>query len=423
MTLKLPIYMDHHATTPVDERVLEAMLPYFSSKFGNPASRHHVFGTEAKAVVDRAREQVALLLGARPGEVIFTSGATEADNLAILGTARANASKGRHIVTSPTEHSAVLDCCRALVKEGFEITYLSVDRFGGIDLEELRSAIRPDTILVTLMAANNEIGTLHPLDAIGAITRECGVLFHTDATQAAGKIPIDVEAAQVDMVSLSGHKMYGPKGIGALWVRQRRPRVRLVPILHGGGHEHGLRSGTLNVPGIVGLAKACEVARSEMPAEARRLTDLTSRLHQGLARELDRVYLNGDPERRVPGNLNVSFEFVDGGELLNGLDDIAVASRSACTTASDEPSHVLRAIGVPERLAQASIRFGLGRGNTLEEVDYVVGKVTALVRRLRELSPLSRQVSRDGGRSAGDHTAGHHSGGDPSGGGQRRADS
>lgn len=400
--MKLPIYMDHHATTPVDPRVLEAMLPYFSRAFGNAASRSHVFGWEAEAAVDEARNQIAIGMNAEPREIIFTSGATESDNLAILGAARAYRQKGSHVVTAATEHRAVLDSCEALEREGFEVTYLGPDRTGRIEAGDVRDALRPETVLVTLMLANNEIGTILPIGEIGAVCREKGVLFHTDAVQGFGKVPFDVQAMNVDLASVTAHKMYGPKGIGALYVRARRPRVRLAPILHGGGHERGLRSGTLNVPGIVGFGQAVQISIAERGEESRRLRLLRNRLHEGIRGAVSDVSLNGAPlpgitadgslaadaeERRLPGNLNLAFAGVEGEALLIGLKDVAVSSGSACTSASLRPSHVLKAIGVPDELAHASIRFGLGRWNTEEEVDYAVGAVAATVRRLRELSP------------------------------------
>jgi cysteine desulfurase len=402
MTVKLPIYMDHHATTPVDPRVLEAMMPYFTRAFGNAASRSHVFGWEAEAAVDEARSQVAAGMNAQPREIVFTSGATESDNMAILGVARAYREKGRHVVTAATEHTAVLDPCHVLEREGFEVTFLYPDPTGAIGAGEVRESLRDDTILVTLMLANNEIGTILPAAEIGAACRERGILFHTDAVQGFGKVPFDVEAMNVDLASVTAHKLYGPKGIGALYVRARKPRVRLEPILHGGGHERGLRSGTLNVPGIVGFGKAVEISVAGREDEARRLRLLRRRLSDGILRDVSDVSLNGPPlpetgpdgslapgalERRLPGNLNLAFAGVEGEALLMGLKDVAVSSGSACTSATLRPSHVLKAIGVPDDLAHASIRFGLGRSNTEEEVDYAVGAVAATVRRLRELSP------------------------------------
>jgi cysteine desulfurase len=402
MTVKLPIYMDHHSTTPVDPRVLEAMTPYFTRVFGNAASRSHVFGWEAEAAVDEARRQVAEGMNARPKEIVFTSGATEGDNLAILGAARAYRAKGNHVVTGATEHHAVLDSCHELEREGFEVTYLAPDRTGRIDPAQVREAIGDRTVLVTLMLANNEIGTIHPLAEIGAVCREKGVLFHSDAVQGFGKIPLDVEAMSVDLASVTAHKLYGPKGVGALYVRARKPRVRLDPIIHGGGHERGMRSGTLNVPGIVGFGKAVEISLAEREVEARRLRLLRRRLFDGIVAEVADVSLNGAPlpeigndgsllpgvdERRLPGNLNLSFAGVEGEALLMGMKDVAVSSGSACTSASLQPSHVLKAVGVPDDLAHASIRFGLGRWNTAEEVDFTIGAVAAVVRRLRDLSP------------------------------------
>jgi cysteine desulfurase len=399
--VKLPIYMDHHATTPVDPRVLEAMMPYFTRAFGNAASRSHVFGWEAEAAVDEARSQVAAGMNAQPREIVFTSGATESDNLAILGVARAYREKGRHVVTAVSEHTAVLDPCHALEREGFDVTFLYPDRTGAIEVGQVRESLRDDTILVTLMLANNEIGTILPLAEIGAACREKGVLFHTDAVQGFGKVPFDVEEMNVDLASVTAHKLYGPKGIGALYVRARKPRVRLEPILHGGGHERGLRSGTLNVPGIVGFGKAVEISVAGREDEARRLRLLRRRLSDGILGGVSDVSLNGPPlpvigpdgslapgalERRLPGNLNLAFAGVEGEALLMGLKDVAVSSGSACTSATLRPSHVLKAIGVPDDLAHASIRFGLGRSNTEEEVDYAVGAVAATVRRLRELA-------------------------------------
>lgn len=402
MSVKLPVYMDHHATTPVDPAVLEAMIPYFARAFGNAASRSHVFGWEAEAAVDEARNQIAAGMNAQPREIVFTSGATESDNLAILGVARAYGEKGKHVVTGATEHRAVLDCCEVLQREGFDVTYLVPDRTGRIEASQVEGAIRDDTILVTLMLANNEIGTIHPVADIGRVCRGREVLFHTDAVQGFGKIPFDVEAMNVDLASVTAHKMYGPKGIGALYVRARKPRVRLAPILHGGGHERGLRSGTLNVPGIVGFGKAVEISIAVREEEARRLRLLRKRLFDGIVRDVSDVRLNGPdlpgltsdgslasgaPDRRLPGNLNLAFVGVEGEALLMGLKDIAVSSGSACTSATLRPSHVLKAIGVPDDLAHASIRFGLGRTSTAEEVDYAVGAVAATVKRLRELLP------------------------------------
>jgi cysteine desulfurase len=403
--VELPIYLDYHATTPVDPRVLEAMLPYFTKSFGNPASRGHVFGWEAEGAVDAARDQVARAMKTSAREIVFTSGATESDNLAILGVAGLYRGKGGHVITAPTEHSAVLDPCRQLEREGFRIQYLEPGKTGEISPERVREALRDDTILVTLMLANNEIGTIQKIEEIGAICRERGVLFHTDAVQGFGKIPFDVEAMHVDLASISGHKIYGPKGVGALYVRGKNPRVRLHPIVFGGGHEKGMRSGTLNVPGIVGLGAAAELAVAEMPDESKRLRRLRARLHAALFGRIEGLTLNGPPlpaiendgalsagveERRLPGNLNVSFSGVEGEALLVSMKDVAVSSGSACTSASLEPSHVLTAIGVPADLAHASIRFGLGRWTSEEEVDYAAETAAAAVSRLRENSPLAR---------------------------------
>ena len=388
MALKLPIYMDNHATTPVDPRVVEAMLPYFTNQFGNAASRNHPFGWEAEKAVETAREQIAALIHASPKEIIFTSGATESDNLAIKGVAEMYREKGNHIITMVIEHKAVLDTCKRLEKYGYQVTYLPVGKDGRIDLDDLRRAITPKTILISIMYANNEIGVLQPIEEIGRIAKEHKVLFHTDATQAVGKVPFDVEKFNVDLASLSAHKMYGPKGVGALYVRRKNPRVQVAPLIDGGGHERGMRSGTLNVPSIVGFGKACEIARAEMPAEMERMRGLRERLKNNLFGRLDEVYINGSLEHRLPNNLNVSFAYVEGESLLMGINDIAVSSGSACTSATLEPSYVLKALGVGEDLAHTSIRFGLGRFNTDEEVDYVADRVVETVTRLRELSPL-----------------------------------
>ncbi len=388
MAVKLPVYMDNHATTPVDPRVLEAMLPYFTNQFGNAASRNHSFGWQAEQGVDTAREQVAALINATPKEIIFTSGATESDNLAIKGVAEMYREKGSHIITAVTEHKAVLDTCKRLEKHGCQVTYLPVSKEGFIDLDELRAAITDKTVLITIMYANNEIGVLQPIEEIGKIAKEKKVLFHTDAVQAVGKVPFDVQKMNVDLASISAHKMYGPKGVGALYVRRRNPRVQLSAIIDGGGHERGMRSGTLNVPGIVGFGAACEVAQKGMPAEMERLRGLRDRLHQGITSRLDEIYPNGSMEHRLPHNLNVSFAYVEGESLLMGINDIAVSSGSACTSATLEPSYVLKALGVGEDLAHTSIRFGIGRFNTEEEVDYVVDRLVETVSRLRELSPL-----------------------------------
>jgi len=387
--VKLPIYMDNHATTPLDKRVLEAMLPYFTERFGNAASRNHSFGWEAEEAVDKARGQIAGLIHAQSKEIIFSSGATESDNLAIKGVLEFYKEKGNHIITCVTEHKAILDSCRALERGGkATVTYLPVDKYGMIDPEAVRKAITDKTVLITLMYANNEVGTIHPIAEIGKIAKEKGIVFHSDATQAVGKIPVDVEKDGIDLMSLSGHKIYGPKGIGAIYVRSKGPRVRLTPQMDGGGHERGMRSGTLNVTGIIGLGKACEIAGDEMLEENRRLHELRDKLQAGIFERLDEVYLNGHPTERLPGNLNVSFAYVEGESLLMGISDIAVSSGSACTSATLEPSYVIRALGTDEELAHSSIRFGLGRFNTEEEVDYVTARISKEVKRLREMSPL-----------------------------------
>jgi len=384
--VKLPIYMDNHATTRVDPRVLEAMLPYFSEAFGNSASRSHSFGWTADAEVGAARAQIAKLIGAIAKEIIFTSGATESDNLAIKGVAEAYKETGNHIITAVTEHKAVLDSCKHLEKYGYRVTYLPVQKDGLIDLDDLRRAMDDKTVLVSIMAANNEIGVLQPIAEIGKLCRERGVLFHTDAAQAVAKIPIDVNQQNIDLMSIASHKMYGPKGMGALYVRSKDPSVRLAAIIDGGGHERGMRSGTLNVPGIVGLGKACAIAADEMPKEACHLAGLRNRLCDRIMSRLDQVYLNGSMEHRLSGNLNLSFANVDGEALMLGLNDIAVSSGAACTSAKLEPSYVLKALGCPDELATSSIRFGLGRFNTEAEVDYVADRVVETVQGLRELS-------------------------------------
>src|SRR6266566_619747 len=386
--VKLPIYMDNHATTPMDPRVLDAMMPFFTNQFGNAASRNHKFGWEAEEAVEEGRKQVAALIGADPREIVFTSGATESDNLAVKGAAWMYREKGDHIITCVTEHKAILDTCKHLEKEGFRITFLPVDGKGMVDLDDLRKAITAKTILVSIMTANNEVGVIQEIKQIGKIARERGVLFHTDAVQAAGKIPFNVNELNVDLASLSAHKIYGPKGAGALYVRRRNPRVLLTPIIDGGGHERGMRSGTLNVTGIVGFGKAAQIAREELPRESAEMFRLREKLRHTLERELDEVYLNGDLEKRLPGNLNMSFAYVEGESLLMGINDVAVSSGSACTSASLEPSYVLKALGVGEDLAHTSIRFGIGRFNTEEEVDYTVDKMVQVVTKLRELSPL-----------------------------------
>jgi cysteine desulfurase len=391
---KLPIYLDNNSTTRCDPRVLDAMLPYFTEHYGNAASRHHAYGWEAKEAVDAAREQVAALIGAGPREVVFTSGATESNNLAIKGVAGMYRGQGDHVITAATEHKAVLDPCRRLEREGFRVTVLPVDRFGRVTAGQVAEALTEKTILVSVMVANNEVGTLQPVAAIGRLCKGRGVLFHTDAVQAAGKVPLDVEEIGADLLSLSAHKMYGPKGVGALYVRGSSPRVRLAPLFDGGGHERGMRSGTLPVPLVVGFGRACEIARAEMVTEARWLLRLRERLRQGIYEGLEDVSLNGHPTERLPGNLNLSFAYVDGNALLMALRDVAVSSGSACTSADPEPSYVLRAMGVADELAHGSIRFGLGRFNTEEEVDHVIASVTRAVTHLRAQSPLYEMVKR-----------------------------
>jgi len=386
--MKLPIYMDNHATTPVDPRVFEAMKPYFLGHFGNSASRNHSFGWEAEEAVEKARKQIAAIIGATSKEIVFTSGATESNNLAIKGVAEMYAEKGNHIITAATEHKAVLDTCKRLEKDGVRVTYLAVQQNGLVDLDQLRDAITDKTILITIMYANNEIGVLQPIAEIGKLAKERGVLFHTDATQAVGKVPVDVIKDNVDLMSISAHKMYGPKGVGALYVRRRNPRVQLTAQIDGGGHERGMRSGTLNVPGIVGLGEACALAKAEMAEESKRMEYLRDKLKDRLLASLDECYINGTMEHRLPNNLNISFAYVEGESLLMGINDVAVSSGSACTSATLEPSYVLKALGAGDDLAHSSIRFGLGRFNTEEEVDYVSEKVIDVVKKLRELSPL-----------------------------------
>ena len=388
MAVKLPIYMDNHATTPVDPRVVETMLPYFSENFGNAASRNHAFGWKAEEGVEHAREQVAKLIGATPKEIIWTSGATESNNLAIKGVAEMYREKGNHIITEVTEHKAVLDTCKRLEKYGYEVTYLPVQKDGRVNLDDVRKAITPRTILLSIMYANNEIGVVQPVAELGALAKEKGVFFHVDGVQAAGKIPVDVNKDNIDLLSLSGHKLYGPKGVGALYVRRRNPRVQLSPLIDGGGHERGMRSGTLNVTGIVGFGKACELCLEEMPVESARLRGMRDRLKDRIFSELDEVFINGSMTHRLPHNINISFAYVEGESMLMGINDVAVSSGSACTSATLEPSYVLKALGVGEDLAHTSIRFGLGRFNTDEEVDYVAARVIETVKRLRELSPL-----------------------------------
>jgi cysteine desulfurase len=385
---RLPIYLDNNSTTRVDPRVLEAMLPFFGEHYGNAASRTHAFGWKAAEAVETARAQVAHLIGADAKEIVFTSGATESNNLALKGVAGMSRRAGNHIVTAQTEHKAVLDPCKHLEQYGFQVTYLPVDRHGRVTAEQVAQAITDKTILVSIMAANNEIGTLQPIADIGRMCKERRVLFHTDAAQAAGKIPLDVEAIGADLLSLSAHKIYGPKGIGALYVRRRNPHVRLSPLMDGGGHERGMRSGTLPVPNVVGFGLACEMAEREMMAEAERLRTLRERLRTGLMERLSDVTLNGDPTERLPGNLNLSFAHVQGEALMMAMKTVAVSSGSACTSASVEPSYVLRACGVPDDLAHASLRFGLGRFTTSEEIDYTIEEVVRNVTHLRSLNPM-----------------------------------
>src|SRR5512132_1104869 len=386
--VKLPIYMDNHATTPVDPRVLEEMLPYFTDRFGNAASRNHPFGWAAEEAIETARERIAKLVGATTKEIIYTSGATESDNLAIKGVAEMYKQKGNHIITAVTEHKAVLDTCKRLEKYGYRVTYLPVQKNGQIDLEDLKRAMDDKTILVTIMTANNEIGVLQPIEAIGKLCHERGVLFHTDAVQAIGKVPFSVIERNVDLASITAHKLYGPKGVGALYVRRKNPRVQLVAQIDGGGHERGMRSGTLNVPGIVGLGAACNIAFNEMAEESKRLSGMRDNLKDQIFAELDEGYINGSTEDRLPGNMNISFAYVEGESLLMGINDIAVSSGSACTSATLEPSYVLKALGAGDDLAHSSIRFGIGRFNTQEEVDYTADRGVETVQRLRELSPL-----------------------------------
>jgi cysteine desulfurase len=391
--MQLPVYMDYQATTPVDPRVLEAMIPYFTQKFGNAASRNHSYGWVAEQAVETAREQIAQLIGASSKEIVFTSGATESDNVALKGAIEMYTSRGKHLITLKTEHKAVLDTCKYLERSGqAEVTYLTPQRNGIVDLDELRAAIREDTVMVAIMAVNNEIGVVQPMAEIGALCREKGCLFFTDAAQAVGKIPLDVEAMKIDVMAISGHKMYAPKGIGALYVRRRKPRVRLSPIIHGGGHERGMRSGTLDVPSIVGLGKAAEIAREEMAEEAKRLTEIRERFWARLSEELDHLHLNGHATERVPGNLNVSFEYVEGEGLMMAMKDLAVSSGSACTSASLEPSYVLKALGLGDELAHTSIRYGFGRFTTDEEVEFALKTSIEAVTKLRDMSPLYEMV-------------------------------
>jgi cysteine desulfurase len=386
--LKLPIYLDNNATTPMDPRVLETMLPYFTQHFGNAASRNHPFGWQAEEAVDYAREQVAKLIGADPKEIIFTSGATEGDNLAIKGVFEMYASKGNHIITAVTEHKAVLDTCKHIEKLGGEVTYLPVNAEGLIDLKELEAAIKPTTILISIMYANNEIGVIQPIKEIAAIAKKHGVLFFTDATQAVGKIPVDVVKDGIDLMTFTGHKMYGPKGVGALYVRRKNPRVKVTAQMDGGGHERGMRSGTLNVPGIVGFGKACELARLEMEEDTKRIVVLRDKLENALM-QLEEAYVNGSREHRLPHVTNISFKYVEGEGLMMGFNkNIALSSGSACTSASLEPSYVLKALGLGDDLAHSSLRFGLSRFTTEEEIDYTIKAVSDTVNKLREMSPL-----------------------------------
>jgi len=386
--MKLPIYMDYHATTPMDPRVFEAIKPYFMETFGNSASRNHSFGWQAEEAVEKSRKQIADLIGATTKEIVFTSGATESNNLALKGVAEMYAEKGNHIITAATEHKAILDTCKRLEKHGIRVTYLPVQANGLVDLDMLKDAITDKTILVSIMYANNEIGVLQNMAEIGKIAKAKGVLVHSDATQAVGKVPMNVIKDNIDLMSMSGHKIYGPKGVGALYVRRKSPRVQITAQMDGGGHERGMRSGTLNVPGIVGLGEACALCQAEMTEESKRMAYLRDKLRSKLESQLDEVYVNGTMEHRVPNNLNISFAYVEGESLLMGINDIAVSSGSACTSATLEPSYVLKALGAGDDLAHSSIRFGLGRFNTEEEVDYVADKVIDVVKKLRELSPL-----------------------------------
>jgi cysteine desulfurase len=392
MSLQFPIYLDNNSTTRTDPRVVEAMIPYFTEKFGNAASRNHPFGWAAEEAVEEAREHIGSLIGASGKEIIFTSGATESNNLALKGVASMYKKKGNHIITTATEHKCILDTSKRLERDGLQVTYLPVDKFGRVSAEQVREAMTDKTILVSVMFANNEIGTIQPIADIGKLCKEKGVLFHTDAVQAVGKVTVDVQAMGIDLLSLTAHKMYGPKGIGALYVRKKDPRVRLEPQIDGGGHERGMRSGTLAVPLIAGFGKAAEIAKAEMPEEARRVYELRERLREGIMNHLPETYLNGHPTERLPGNANISFAYVEGEGLMMGIKDVAVSSGSACTSASLEPSYVLRALGVGDELAHSSIRFGIGRFNTVEEVDFTAKLLVKEVSRLREMSPLYEMV-------------------------------
>ncbi len=382
------VYLDNNATTPVDPQVLEAMLPYFTEKFGNAASRSHSFGWEAEEGVEHARQQIASVINADPKEIVFTSGATESDNIALKGVAAMYADQGKHIITQVTEHKAVIDPAKYLEQQGYRVTFLPVDKHGLIDLDQLKDALRDDTILVSIMHGNNEIGTLQRVAEIGQLCKEKGVLFHTDACQTFGKVPIDVQEMGIDLLSCSAHKIYGPKGVGALYARRRRPRVRCEPVIHGGGHERGMRSGTLNVPLIVGFGQAAELCQTHMEAESKRLSLLRDRLRDGILSQLDEVAVNGHPVDRTPTNMNISFAYVEGESLMMGFNDLAVSSGSACTSASLEPSYVLKALGVGDELAHSSIRFSVGRFNTEEEIDHAIKRVVETVNKLREMSPL-----------------------------------
>ena len=386
--MKLPIYLDNHSTTPCDPRVLEMMLPFFTEKFGNAASRNHSFGWEAEEAVEVARKQIAHLIHADAKEIIFTSGATESDNLALQGVVEMYREKGNHIITSSTEHRAVIDTAKYLEKKGIKVTFLPVDKAGMVSPDDVRNAITDQTILISIMMANNEIGTINPVAAIGKVAKEKGVLFHCDATQGVGKIPVNVQEMGIDLMSFTAHKIYGPKGVGALYVRRKAPRVRLEAMMYGGGHERGMRSGTLAVPLIVGFGKACELCEQEMSTESVRMAKMRDRLQEGIMKGMDEVYLNGHPTERLPNNLNISFAYVEGEALLMGVKEIALSSGSACTSATLEPSYVLRALGVGSDLAHSSIRFGLGRFNTDEEVEYTIDRMIQAVTHLREMSPL-----------------------------------